>query len=391
MHMSKYPRRYPRAGLVRALVLAVLLAAAAHADPEAAEIFDTVENEGARFLSVYPDPRGEAMGQAASAAADGLAGVCWNPAGLAFSSSIEVVEQGHLVDAVDWDVDWADHMDFTFVGVSVPIGPLWKRFPLGTFAVWRIRASFDDIVRAAGGFGVGDSEIDLGDLRQQAFGVSYAQPVFGHFSVGVTCKHVESHWPGAAWCDRAVPPVTGDYDGMGWDIGLMYRRSSNPGGRSGLTVSAAAGERNIGSLECQCGRRESEYKLPRGHFLGIAPSLYIMDRAVTVTLSVELRYKDRTMDWSLGRGAEITFLDGLALRWGRYEGEQETATVTTRGFGLGLRYGKAVAVAYDWAESHRLGSQTGDIDRHMLTIRVVRCDRGIDLRSILSRYAGIYR
>jgi hypothetical protein len=385
MRVSDHPDRIRGLRVVHIFVLILLLAVVAHADTEASEIYDTVDNEGARFLTVFADPRGEAMGQAASATADGLAGVCWNPAGLAFSRAVELVEQGYLVDGIGWDVDWADRMDFTFVGISVPIGSISKRFPVGTFAVWRRRASFSHIMRTGEMW-----QTDLGNLEQQAVGVSYAYLVFGQFGIGVTCKYVKSDWAHGVWAGSPSPPATGDYDGTGWDIGLTYRRSFDLGETAGLTVSGAAGERNIGSMECNLGCYHNTYKLPRGHFMGIAPSLSVLDRAVTVTLAGEMMYKDRTMDWLSATGIEITLWDGLALRWGRYEPEEGPESVTARGFGLRLRYARVIAVGYDWAKSD-MGPQTGDVERHMLTISLVNCDRGINIRSLLSRYAGIYR
>jgi hypothetical protein len=372
-----------RAG--RVFVLTLLLVSTAGAGPDATEIFDTLDNEGARFLSIHADPRGEALGQAASALAEGIAGVCWNPAGLAFSRAPEAVEQGYLVDAVGWEVDWADRMDFTFLGVSVPIGSISKRLPLGTLAVWRRRVRFGNIVRTGEG-----CETHLGDLAQQAVGVSYAHLVLGQFAVGVTYKHVESDWSGGNWYGSPSPPATGDYGGTGWDIGITYRRHFDLGEASELVIRGAAGERNIGSMECRLGCYHDEYKLPRGHFMGVAPSLYLMDRAVTLTLSGEMVCKDRTMDWLPRSGVEVSLWDGLAVRLGRYESEEGTENVTTRGFGLRLRYGKVLGIGYDWAESD-MAPETGDVQRHMLTLAVAYCDRGIDLRSLLGRYPGAYR
>ena len=115
-----------------------------------------------------------------------------------------------------------------------------------------------------------------------------------------------------------------------------------------------------------------------------------LNRMFVLTLSGEMDYKDRTMSWSPKTGVEFVLWDGLAARWGQYELEEETEPVTTKGLGLRLRYGQTLGIGYDWARSD-MPSETGDIERHVLTVTLADCDHGIDLRTLLGRYAGTRR
>jgi hypothetical protein len=343
----------------------------------ATEIYQIVDSEAGRFLTVCGDPRGEAMGQACSALADGISAVPWNPAGLAFAEGVEVVDQGHMLRPTGWDADWSRDIDFKFVGASLGIGSMWGHIPLGTVSVWRKSADYASIIQHTD---LGDRR--LGHLDESALGITYAHLIRGVFAIGVTYKRVSADW--GFQLDGFDPSAwaTIDYSGTGWDVGMLYRSTFRLGARADLEVNAAFGERNLGRVTVEGSQPPVKYSLPERHFVGIAPSLRLRHGDVVLTLSAERTMRKEDRSWSAHFGAELLLKQGIAVRAGTYEADETSETVDTVGLGFRLRYGRLIGIAYDWAHS-QVPFDSANVHRHMLSVSLLRASGGIDLQPLL--------
>jgi hypothetical protein len=358
-------------------VVAASLIAFALSPCPGAEIYRIVDSEAGRFLTVYEDPRGEALGQACSALADGISSIPWNPAGLAFAKGIEVVDQGHMLRPTGWDADWGNDIDFKFVGASLGIGSVWGHIPLGTIAMWRKSVDYASIIQPSD---VGDRR--LGHLDESALGITYAHLIRDVFAIGVTYKRVSADW--GFQLDGFDPSAwaTIDYSGTGWDVGMLYRSTFRLGARANLEVNAAFGERNLGRVRVERSQPPVKYSLPERHFVGIAPSLRFRQGDIALTLSAERTMRKEDRSWSAHFGAELLLKKGIAVRVGTYKAGETSETVDTVGLGLRLRYGRFIGIAYDWAHS-QIPFDSVNVHRHMFSVRLLRASGGIDLQPLL--------
>ncbi len=373
------PDRIVRALLMRlCLWLTVSILASLTLPPcYGAEIYKIVGSEAGRFLTIYADARGEALGQASSAVADGISNVCWNPAGLAFAEGIEVLDQGHLLRPLGWDPDWTSDVDFKFVGAAMGIGSVWRHIPLGTISVWRKSVDYASIIEHED---MGDRT--LGHLDELAIGVTYAHLIRGVFGIGVTCKHISSEWGFRPDGSDPSGLATRGYSGTGWDVGLLYRNTFRITAKADLGISAAFGERNLGRVRITGSGGKVKYNLPERHFIGIAPSVRLRGGDLALTLALERTLRKEDLNWSSHIGAELLILEGIAIRAGRYEAEETSESVNTVGLGICLRYGRFVGITYDWAHS-KIPSDAVGVHRHALSVSLLRVLRGIDLKPLL--------
>jgi hypothetical protein len=342
-----------------------------------AEIYKIVGSEAGRFLTIYADARGEALGQASSAVADGISDVCWNPAGLAFAEGVEVVDQGHLLRPLGWDADWTYDVDFKFVGAAMGIGSVWRHIPLGTISVWRKSVDYAGIIEHED---MGDR--NLGHLDELAIGVTYAHLIRGVFGIGVTCKRISTDWGFRPDGFDPSGRATRGYSGTGWDVGLLYRNTFRMTAGADLGISAAFGERNLGRVHITGSRDRVKYNLPERHFIGIASSVRLRGGDLVLTLAVERTLRKEDLNWSSHMGAELLLLDGIAIRAGRYEAEETSESVNTVGLGICLRYGRFVGLAYDWAHS-KISRDSAGVHMHVLSLSLLRVRRGIDLKPLM--------
>jgi hypothetical protein len=319
-----------------------------------AEIFDRVGSVGALFLQIQPDPRGEALGGAYSAVTRGVSGIYWNPAGLAFTSGIEIADQGVIADEIDWPAD----LCVSFEAISVSLGSLMSRLPIGTIGVWQSRLDHECRPDAMSkGFGT----------KEEAWGIAYAHRLTSSLGLGVTYKRIETDLSDAR--DR----------GHGFDLGGAFHQTVALSDRFEIEIGAAAGLRNLGSITM--GEQHST-DLPRQGYLGLAPTLragHAWDWSFEVTLATELAYDDPRERWVHMGGIEFVLLDGLAARYGLYEAKGSERD-DSWGLGVAARYGDIAGLAFDYAVTD-LGI-FGNVERFMLTIRFWGCTEGLDMRAL---------
>jgi hypothetical protein len=346
---------FTKAELVCAALVLALVALPAAGTAVGAEIFERVGTVAASYLTIEPDPRGEAFGGAYAALADGPSGVYWNPAGLAFGAAAEFVDQGFLIS----EIKWFGGMDISFLAGSVDLGFLLGRPWIGTLCYWDTRVDYEQ----------GQSmefEYDV-DMSDKAYGIAYAHRLRADLAVGLTYKHIESEF--SDWEGK----------GTGWDFGVAYRRTLYLSYDLRARMGAAAGVRNLGSADpflMDTGDRD----LPRRTYLGFAPTLRYMLGArwpFEVTLSGELQYDDPMERWIRMGGIEVVLLDLIAVRYGRYHADRATREGTV-GLGVKARYGDYLGLRFDYSKTEY--EVFGDLERVMLRIQLLNCRDACDLR-----------
>jgi hypothetical protein len=334
------------------VVCALILCASVLSSPEAGVCAKMFHYPAASFLGVAPDPRGQAMGEACSAIAEGVPCAYWNPAGLAFGPAIEIADQGLVTGDTDW---WGTHTSFE--GALVSLGSLRRGVDLGTVCVWRTLLKADALNPDCG-------------TRDLAVGLAYAHRLGSHVAVGFGYKWAQEQYL-----------CTTIGSGNGFDLGIVFReRLDFPDAQ--LDLRAAGGVRNLGSYEYRLGGSND---LPRQSYIGVAPTF----RAVRlwgwlfeVTVSGEVGF-DQVRDKRQNMlGVELIVLDGLAARLGTWTAV-DWDRHDDRGLGLAARYGNTVGIAVDYSRSYY--EFLGGLERYMLTIGLLTCSRGLDLAALLDR------
>jgi hypothetical protein len=347
-------------GLVLLGIFAVLVPSVSRS----AEIFERVGTVGAQFLTIEPDPRGEALGGAYSALADGPSGVYWNPAGLGFSSGVEVADQWHIADPINWFAS----LDVSFRAASVSLRTLGDGLPLGTLCLWQGRTDVEPLYLPTE-FQQEDAGDEL-DAWEDAIGISYGHRVIPSLSLGATYKRMRSKF-GAI-----------EATGNGFDFGAAFRQGMPINEQAELGVGAAAGVRNLGSLG-PYGSSGASWDLPRQAYLSIAPSLrvgHLWDWIAEATVSAELAYDDPEEEWIRMAGIELTVLSGLSARYGTCH-KDGSERRNSSGWGLAARYRDIVGLSLDYSTTEF--ELLGDVERYMLRVAVINCRRGIDVRQVI--------
>jgi hypothetical protein len=326
---------------MKPILLSLLLIVLAASSSPGAEQFDVVTTEAA-FLKVFADPRGEGLAGANSALADGISAVQWNPAGLVFSGRVEAVEQGLVTPDLDWVAGWEGR----FAGASAALG----RY--GVVGIWEWR------FKASGWAGMQGSL--PAESRSRARSVSFARMLTPSLALGASYIRLDEEF--------------GDSEetGNAWDLGAIYHRLDDLGAVTARS-RIAAGVRSLGSF----GSGSTE--LPRRQYAAVAVSLRPGNMVLTITPTLEAAYGDRTEKWELIGGVEAVLFEGLALRYGWYDME-DNEKCRAMGFGVALRVGAYVGVAYDWSESDY--GLFGEIERQMLHVTVGGSTRGLDLAAL---------
>ncbi|MFZ1946478.1 MAG: hypothetical protein WAW06_02950, partial [bacterium] len=313
------------------LLVAVTLAPSAS---YSAEIFDKVGTVGAAFLTIEPDPRGEALGGAYSALADGPSGVYWNPAGLGFSSGVEFADQRHIAPAIEWPAG----LDVSFAAMSVSLGTLAKGLPVGTLCLWQGRMEAEPLPETAEYRQEGTGY--QFDYWEKALGVSYAHRVTPCLSLGASYKRIESKF------------ADSKAKGTGFDIGAAFRRMMVSGELSEVGVGAAAGIRNLGSLG-PYGSSGASWDLPRQAYVSVAPTVRIgrlWDWVAETTVTGEAAYDDPRDRWVTMAGIELTVASCLSYRYGTYHADGSDRR-NSSGAGFALRYRDMVGLAGDYSRT----------------------------------------
>jgi hypothetical protein len=340
------------------VVCALILCASVLSCPEAGYCAHIFHFASAGLLGIAPDPRGQALGEACSAIAEGVSCAYWDPAGLAFAPAIEVANQGLAIDDTDW---FGTHTSFD--GALVSLGSLRRGPDLGTVCVWRALTT--------SGPPEWDSEyhIDCG-TRDLVVGLAYAHRLGSHVAVGLGYKWAQ---------EQHLCTTSGS--GNGFDLGIVFRQHLDLADAQ-LDLRAAGGVRNLGSYEYRDG---SSNDLPRLSYIGIAPTfraVRLWDWLFEVTVSGEVAFDD-VMDRQQNMcGVEVVLLDGLAARLGTWTSVHWDHR-DSRGLGLAARYGTDVGLAVDYSRTEF--EELGNVERYMLTLGLLTCSRGLNLMALLNR------
>lgn len=256
---------------------------------------------GANFLQISVDPRGTALGGAASALAEGTSALYWNPAGLAEIQHTEI-----QFTQTDWFVDTR----LFFGAIARKIGGL------GRMGISVTSFFMDEMEVTHPYFSEGTGQTyDAGDL---AIGISFARAITDFFDFGFTVKYIYEF----IWNETA--------DQVAFDVGGIYRAPNFYNLRIGMTIRNVGGkmkftgedidkrleeEFNSGEnpdTNPRLERLTPEFRLPQQLFLSIAFEPFTMERShITVLTGVEVPSDN---EQRLNLGVEYSFLNQVFFR-----------------------------------------------------------------------------
>jgi hypothetical protein len=349
--------------LVASLALGLLAAERAPAqtvatkmEPNPGTAITQVGTRGANFLRIGATARGRALGDAATAIADGAGGLFYNPAaaGLAHSFSVEG----------SWtDMFAGSGLTHTFVGAVLPVGA-------GAFGIQGIFFGSGEMLATSDLYPNG-SDPALGDAvewRSLAVGLTYGRSITDRLAVGITGKYAEEgiSFAKASWTavDVGLTFETGIY---GVRLAMAVTNLGSEGRFEGPAVSGSVDralrvydDRVLGSpLRF---RHDTEtLQLPtnfrfalRTPLLGTASSILSGRTGGPHSLALMAELNDGfDTDMETRWGLEYTFREMLILRGGMYAMREDRGPWEgTDGLsgGLGLRLpllGRAVG--FDFA------------------------------------------
>lgn len=270
--------------------------------------------EAAPFLKIGVGARALAMGQAATATAEGVEAVAWNPAGLADLPSREF---GFTRVAMGEDTR------YDFLGVAQPTR-------VGTFsaAVRHLGQGRLDGRDAAGkptgGFSASDTAADL------AYGVSVSSAL----RLGAGARYITSSIAEA------------EARGVALDLGGLYRPSRLGPGIAQVGVAV----RNLGSR-----MRFADESSPLPLVLAAGASYRL---PADLTLAMDYRYGPHAASSDAGFGAEWThgISKGLSgsLRGGADLSRRDLGSIAVLSLGAGLSW-RAVETSFAWRPGGALG------------------------------------
>ncbi len=175
----------------RILLLGLLLALPLNGN---AQIKNKAGTSGFQFLKIGVGARETALGESATAIAEGPAAIFWNVAGLAKTKN---------VSALFFHNSWIASMTHSFMAINVPVG---ENHAVGVALTLLTMDDMEETtIESPHGtgrrFGAGDFAVSL----------SYAQQISERFGAGLTIKYVNEHiWDLVA-------------DGWALDVALQYR------------------------------------------------------------------------------------------------------------------------------------------------------------------------
>ena len=330
--MTKLSLSLGRVGLTLTVALSIGFAAPLRAQDQAG-------TTAAPFLGLGVDARGNSMGGAQVAMAEGPAALYWNPAALAAPAA-----RAGTGAAVFSNSEWFVHTRHQFFGLALNAGGL-GHFGLSVTALDYGEEAVTTIDQPDG-TGEFYSALDL------AVGVSYARNLTDRFAFGGTVKLVRQQ----IWNESA--------SGAALDLGVRYDT-----GYRGLTIGMAMA--NFGSDMQLSGRdlrqpidiepnqggnnaglpatlETNEWRLPLSFRVGVAADA-VRTSSQRVVVSVEGQAPSDNSQ-SASAGVEYAFRDLLFLRGGYRQAFSAVAEDGGWTAGFGLRYGLTdrLGVAFDY-------------------------------------------
>lgn len=284
-----------------------------------AQSFRSVGSAGANFLQVPVEPVGAALGNSSVAHADGIEGLYWNPATIAYSDNAEI-----LFSTVDWIADTR----LSFVGAT-------NSFGFGTLGISVTAFTMDDmeITTELQPNGTGR----YFDAGSYSVGLTYATRVIDRFSFGATVKYIYEYiWDmnsSAVAFDLGSVYYTGFYN---LRIGM---RLANFGGemkfsgdqidnKDQVIMDSGIELTNDPRLE----RVSESSSLPQVFNVGIAiDPMNNETHRITIMSSVNEPNDNKTQ---LSFGTEYAFKETILLRGGIKSGYEEQ----NFSFGVGINY-----------------------------------------------------
>ena len=288
----------------RALALAGMALAtvsAPHAQTDTPDR-DKLAQTGMKFLSVPGDPRGAAMGSAATAMTGGAEMLFSNPAGMAWMDQ----SFGLMIGQTQFLTD----IDYTHA--SLAWQPGGGRFGVVGVSLATVDyGSFQETIRSDNEQGY----LDLGEFSPQAYavGLGYARALSDRFSAGGQIKYANQNL-------GASVSQAGDEEGtyvrqenekgvLAYDFGVQYKT-----GFESLVFAVAA--RNFSQ---EIAFEEESFQLPLTLQIGVA--MDVMDLAASgdgthsLVLAVDAE-NPRDFSEQIKLGGEYTFVDTFSLRGG---------------------------------------------------------------------------
>lgn len=314
---------------------AVLFAATlAHAQSKTGTTFGT-------FTLIEPDARLAAMGNAGSAAAEGLAGVFHNPGAVGGLDK-------HSLEFVH--VNWFAGIRYDWIAYAQPAGRLGS-----LYATFTSLNSGDMPVRTVSQplgtgelFSVSDMALSLGIARRfslrfaAAVQVNYLQETVFHSSAGTV-----------TFSGGTLYRMSADGLRIGASLANFGTRASYSGNDLAITYDNVPGSN--GDNPALPGSRSTDaFSVPVTFRVGVAKP-FPLGHDARLLLAVSAMHPSDNSE-SMGLGGELTFRDALAVRLG-YQSLflQDSEVGLTGGLGFkssldGLRY----HVDYAWADQGRL-------------------------------------
>lgn len=297
---------------------------------------------GANFLQIAAEPRGAALGGAATATASGAAALYWNPAGATTTKNIDII-----LSHTDW-----------FLDTKLAYGAIVKNFEnLGTIGL-SVSSFYMDAMEITT---VYESEgtnqfYNAGDL---ALGLSYARDLTNNFTFGATIKYVHEY----IWNETA--------NLIAFDIGSVYRTGFY-NLRIGMVIKNVSGstefegddinrrfqeEQELGlTNNPRIERLNSGFRLPQVFQMGIAFDPMVSDIG-TLTLFTDVNVPSDNIQRLIFAG-EYSFRN-LAFLRAAYKMNYDTGTFS---FGGGLNL-ELMSLTSRLDYSYSAHNSLGDIHR----------------------------
>ncbi len=298
-----------------------------------------VGTSAATFLEIGVGARPMGMGGAYAAVSNDVSGLYWNPAGLAWTSNLEI-EATHN--------SWLLGSSHDFVGLVVPVPALNS-----TLGVSFLTLGFGDqpvrTVDRPGGTG------ETYDARDLAIGVSYAYRLTDRFAFGVTAKYISQRiWfeSGSAFAvDLGIFYAT-PLEGLRLGISMSNFGTSLQLAGNNL-ASTTSPDKTVQTFD----RAPVQYETSAGSLPvlfrgGVAYEVAIGDLG-TALVTADVNHPSNATE-SINTGVELGFQDMFFIRGG-YSSlfERDRVAGLTLGAGIDWRPDEqsfGVRVDYAWAD-----------------------------------------